>query len=244
MQLRRRDPWAALLPASVVVVATTHDLDGPLTDDERTAVATALPARRAEFTTGRVLARRACAATGIDAPSIPVARSGAPVWPDGVVGAITHCAGLRACAVGRSVEHAGIGIDATPARPLPAGVLERIADLDSTPVRAGLDALRRSGGESPDSVLFAASEAVAKARTTAHGGWFGIDGARVVLRPDGTFVATARRGPAFTATGGWAVDRGTVLAGTVLARDVPGGDVPDGGVPGWDAPDGGGDGAR
>ncbi|WIJ45220.1 4-phosphopantetheinyl transferase [Curtobacterium citreum] len=217
MQLRRRSPWSALLPASVVVATATQDLEGALADDEAAAVAGALPARRAEFLTGRLLARRALAAIGIGAGSLPVARDGAPVWPEGVVGTITHCTGLRACAVGRRDEHAGIGIDATPAAPLPAGVLARIADLDSTPVTAGLRALRRIGVESPDSVLLAASEAVAKARTAAHGGWFGIDGATVELHRDGSFTATERRGPAFTATGHWAVDRGTALAGAALA---------------------------
>ncbi len=52
---------------------------------------------------------------------------------------------------------------------------------------------------------------------TVHDGWFGIDGAHVELRPDGTFTTSARRGPAFAATGRWAVDRGTARAGIVLA---------------------------
>lgn len=201
----------------MVVTTTDHDLDGILADDERDAVATALPARRAEFVTGRVLARRALAGMGIHGASIPAARTGAPVWPDGVVGTITHCVGLRACAVGRRDEHAGIGIDATPARPLPDGVLARVADLGNASVAAGLDALRRSGVESPDSVLFAAAEAVAKARTSAHGRWYGIDGAHVALRPDGSFVVGARRGPTFAGTGRWAVHEGTAQAGITLA---------------------------
>ncbi len=134
-----------------------------------------------------------------------------------MVGTITHCPGVRACAVARHVEHAGIGIDATPARPLPPGVLRRVADVSDDRVARGLAVLRRTGVESPDSVLLAATEAVAKARSTAHDGWFGIDGAHVELRPDGTFTASARRGPTFAATGRWAVDRGTARAGIVLA---------------------------
>ncbi|MDA3804914.1 4-phosphopantetheinyl transferase [Clavibacter sp. CT19] len=216
MQLLSRILEGALLPDSVVVVTSRDDLDGALADDEREAVATALPGRRAEFVTGRVLARQALAALGIRGASIPVARSGAPVWPSGVVGSITHCVGLRACAVGRRDEHAGIGIDATPARRLPGGVLARVADLGSGPVAAGLEALRAAGVGSPDSVLFAAAEAVAKARTSAHGGWYGIDGAHVVLHPDGSFAVRARRGPAFTGTGRWTVADGMALAGITL----------------------------
>lgn len=211
-----RSPWEALLPGSVVVATAEHDVDGILADDESDAVAAALPARRAEFVTGRVLGRRALDALGVRCGSIPVARSGAPVWPAGVVGSITHCVGLRACAVGRRDAHAGIGIDATPARPLPGGVLARIADLGSAPVAAGLDALRAAGIAAPDSVLFAAAEAAAKARTSAHGGWHGIDGAHVALHPDGSFAVRARRGPAFTGTGRWTVTGGLALAGIAL----------------------------
>lgn len=201
----------------MVVAAVDHDLNGPLTDEERAAVAHAVPSRRAEFRTGRVLARRALAAIGTFATSLPLCRSGAPRWPDGVVGTITHCPGVRACAVARRDEHAGIGIDATPARSLPSGVLQRIADRSDGRVARGLAAVRRTGVESPDSVLLAATEAVAKARSAAHDGWFGIDGAHVELRPDGTFTASERLGPAFAATGRWAVDRGTARAGIVLA---------------------------
>jgi len=198
------------------VATAEHDVDGILTDDESDAVAAALPARRAEFATGRVLGHRALDALGVRCGSIPVARSGAPVWPAGVVGSITHCVGLRACAVGRRDAHAGIGIDATPARPLPGGVLARIADLGSAPVAAGLDALRAAGIAAPDSVLFAAAEAVAKARTSAHDGWHGIDGAHVALHPDGSFAVRARRGPAFTGAGRWTVTGGLALAGIAL----------------------------
>ncbi|WP_058749430.1 4'-phosphopantetheinyl transferase family protein [Curtobacterium oceanosedimentum] len=217
MQLQGGTDWAGLLPASVVVAAVDHDLSGTLTDEERAAVAHAVLARRAEFRTGRVLARRALTAIGTPVTSLPTSRIGAPRWPDGVVGTITHCHGVRACAVARRDEHAGIGIDATPARPLPSGVLRRIADVSDVRVAQGLAALRRSGVESPDSVLLAAAEAVAKARSSAHDGWFGIDGAHVELRQDGSFTARARRGTAFTATGRWAVDRGTARAGIVLA---------------------------
>lgn len=216
VQLLSRTPWEALLPGSVVVATAEHDVDGILADDESDAVATALPGRRAEFVTGRVLGRRALAALGVRCGSIPVARSGAPAWPAGIVGSITHCVGLRACAVGRRDAHAGIGIDATPARPLPGGVLARVADLGCAPVVAGLAALRATGIAAPDSVLFAAAEAVAKARTSAHGGWHGIDGAHVALHPGGSFAVRARRGPAFAATGMWAVTGGLALAGIAL----------------------------
>ena len=50
-----------------------------------------------------------------------------PLWPDGVVGSITHCDGYRAVAVARADQLASIGIDAEPHAELPAGILARIA---------------------------------------------------------------------------------------------------------------------
>ncbi|OUD89676.1 hypothetical protein CMMCAS05_13170 [Clavibacter michiganensis subsp. michiganensis] len=65
-------------------------------------------------------------------------------------------------------------------------------------------------------MLFAAAEAVAKARTSAQGGWHGIDGAEIALHPDGSLAVRARRGPDFTGTGRWAVAGGLALAGIAL----------------------------
>lgn len=46
---------------------------------------------------------------------------GAPAWPDGVVGSMTHCDGYRAAAVANAGEVRGVGIDAAHHLPFPRG---------------------------------------------------------------------------------------------------------------------------
>ena len=94
---------------------------------EEAAIARAVAKRRSEFATGRACARAALAKLGL--PPVPIVPGlrGAPQWPAGVTGSITHCAGYRASAVARLTDVAGIGLDAEPNDALPGGVLERIA---------------------------------------------------------------------------------------------------------------------
>jgi len=94
---------------------------------EAEAVRTAGPRRRAEFAAGRSCARAALATLGVAAGPILPGPAGQPLWPAGVTGSITHCAGYQACAVARAADVAAIGIDAEPDAPLPAGLIERIA---------------------------------------------------------------------------------------------------------------------
>jgi enterobactin synthetase component D / holo-[acyl-carrier protein] synthase len=94
---------------------------------EAAAIAGAVPARLAEFAAGRVAARDAMAALGIGPVAIPVGERRVPQWPPGVVGSITHCAGLVAAAVGWSDDVVAIGIDAEPAAALDDDLLEVVA---------------------------------------------------------------------------------------------------------------------
>ncbi|MDO0939346.1 4'-phosphopantetheinyl transferase superfamily protein [Streptomyces sp. DG2A-72] len=117
-----------LLPPGVVAVEAFHDLpDFPLYPEERDVIKKAKVVRRREFATVRWCARRALARLGeAPAPVLPDPH-GAPQWPDGIIGSLTHCAGYRAAALARGDDITMIGIDAEPNEPLPAGVLETIA---------------------------------------------------------------------------------------------------------------------
>lgn len=142
--------------------------DAPLFPEEAAAVAKAIARRRAEYAAGRACARAALADLG--SPAGPILRDphrGAPVWPDGVVGSITHCAGYRAAAVARTADVRTVGIDAEPHGPLPDGVLDVItATADEG---AALKALT---GQAPelhwDRLLFSAKETVYKAWYPFH----------------------------------------------------------------------------
>jgi 4'-phosphopantetheinyl transferase EntD len=128
---------------------------------EEAIISGAVEKRRREFATARWCARDALGRLGYPpAPMVPGAK-GAPVWPAGVVGSITHCTGYRAAAVGRSSEITTLGIDAEPNKPLPDGILEAIALEEER--RWVTDFLRRDPSARWDRLLFSAKEAVYKA---------------------------------------------------------------------------------
>lgn len=64
--------------------------------EETALVAKAGEKRRRDFTLGRFCARAALAQLGGDGEVIGQGRSGAPHWPDGFCGSITHTAGYAA----------------------------------------------------------------------------------------------------------------------------------------------------
>lgn len=166
----------AILPAGAVgaevVEAPGEGLVAGLYAEELSAIADASEGRRREFAAGRACARRALELLGVALGPLPVGADGAPVWPDGVVGSITHKGDYRAAAVARSSDFAGLGIDAELDAPLPAGVLERIASP------AEVCAVERLLSERPgahwDRLLFSAKEATVKAAAPLGPGPVGL----------------------------------------------------------------------
>jgi len=167
-----------ILPASVAVVATRADiLDAALYPEEEEMVIRAVEKRRREFTTGRACARRAMAQLGVEPQAIPTGPRGAPQWPPGIVGSITHCDGYRACALARQTDLVTLGIDAEVEAPLRAG---RRGDIALPEERGRLEALGREAPGVPwDRLLFSAKESVYKAWFPLAGRWLGFEDASV-----------------------------------------------------------------
>jgi 4'-phosphopantetheinyl transferase EntD len=104
----------------------------------------------------RLVARELLAGFGILEAELPRSRSGAPVWPAGIVGSLSHDGEIAVAAVARAQIYAGIGIDVEPSLPLPPELVEMVA----TPAER-----RRYSPECVNSrVLFAAKEAIYKAQ--------------------------------------------------------------------------------
>jgi 4'-phosphopantetheinyl transferase EntD len=214
-----------LVPPRVAVSEAFGDLaDTSLFPGESAVVAKAVEKRRREFATSRACARAALAQLGVPpAPVIP-GPGGAPRWPAGVVGSITHCAGYRASAVAFDRDVVTIGIDAEPHESLPPGVREAVA-FDGE--LAGLDTLAaRSPDIRWDRILFCAKEAVYKAWFPLTQRWLGFEQARVDLDPvNRTFRArlladgSLTGGEALTSfEGRWLVSKGLIATAIVVPR--------------------------
>jgi 4'-phosphopantetheinyl transferase EntD len=205
-----------ILPAAIASSVMFGDVpEDELFPDEILQIAKAAPHRRAEFTTGRACARRALAALGVAPAAILSGAQREPLWPDGVVGSITHCAGFRAAAVGRAAQYRTIGIDAEPDEPLPDGIL----DLVSLPSERSQ--LERAVGVHLDRVLFSAKESVYKAWFPVAHRWLGFEQAMIALKSDGTFdVHVLVAGPIDGMRGRWLARDGLVLTAVVAPRMI------------------------
>jgi 4'-phosphopantetheinyl transferase EntD len=171
-----------LVPPEVAVAESFGDLlDAPLFPEEEAVLERAVDKRRREFTTARACARTALASLGLPPVAIPRGLRGAPGWPPGVVGSLTHCDGYRAAAVARASQVAAIGLDAEPDQPLPGGVLDLVADAAERAWVA--DLLASAPGVSWDRLLFSAKESVYKAWFPLTRRWLDFAEASITVDP-------------------------------------------------------------
>ncbi|MEU0300819.1 4'-phosphopantetheinyl transferase superfamily protein [Streptomyces sp. NPDC006175] len=220
-----------LLPA-YVACADTYDTDAPpgsLYPEEARLVAASVDRRRHEFAAVRACARRAMAVLGLPPAPVLTGHRGVPLWPDGIVGSMTHCVGYRAAVLARASDVRAVGIDAEPDEPLPPGVWEVIS-LPSERAR-----MLQDTADSPaihwDRLLFSAKESVFKT-------WFpltrielGFDEADISFHvsadsaTEGTFVANlllTAPGMPRSYEGRWLVDDGFVVTAIVLPESPSG----------------------
>jgi 4'-phosphopantetheinyl transferase EntD len=173
-----------LLPESVVAVEAHRDdplWDAPLHPEEEVLVARAVAKRRREFAAVRGCARRAMEKLGVPAQAVVNGERGAPRWPEGLAGSMTHCDGYCAAALVRATELASLGIDAEPHGPLPDGVGPSVF------LPAEAERLALLAGQRPavhwDRILFSAKESVYKAWYPLTRKWLDFSEADITLRP-------------------------------------------------------------
>ncbi|WP_239126562.1 4'-phosphopantetheinyl transferase family protein [Asanoa siamensis] len=157
----------------------TDDPDEAPFPGEESAIAGAVEGRRREFITARRCARQALASLGVPAVPILSGPRREPLWPAGVVGSITHCAGYRAAVVARRADLAGLGIDAEPDLPLPDGVASLVV-LPGERARLAADA----PCEHWERLVFSAKESVFKVWYPLTGRWLGFEDASLTFDAD------------------------------------------------------------
>jgi 4'-phosphopantetheinyl transferase EntD len=216
-----------ILPAEVRCHEATVDVGlDALHELERQFIERAVPSRQSEFATVRTCARLGLQDLGaaVGSPILP-GRHGAPVWPPGIVGSMTHCAGYRAAAVGHAHPILSIGIDAEPNAPLPDGLVDSVAGPGERSDLADLTEL--DPDVAWDRVLFSAKESIYKAWFPLTGRWLGYEDAIVRIDPaTRTYEGTIRAaGPVIAGRpldriqGRLAVDEALVLTSAVVTQD-------------------------
>lgn len=151
------------MPPDVSCAATRAESvpDGTLFPEEEELIAKSVAKRRNDFATARACARRAMAGLGLPPVAVLHGHRGRPLWPEGIVGSLTHCVGYRAAALARATDVLSLGIDAEPHAPLPSGVRELVT-LPAERERIGPSAPEGAGALHWDRILFSAKESVFK----------------------------------------------------------------------------------
>jgi len=142
--------------------AEMEDAGHPLTShpEEEIFVARAAPKRRRDFALGRACARAALAELGHGGAAIGQGEGGAPLWPAGIVGSITHTSGYAATLAAEARLFSGIGVDAERVGGVTQDLWPRLFDA------AERDYLMGLGGESRAvmaTLFFSAKETAYKA---------------------------------------------------------------------------------
>ena len=193
---------APLLPAGVAFEQLAIEGDyPPLFAIEEAATREFVPKRRRTFAFGRACARRALRAS----IAIPVGPGGAPLWPPGVVGSITHTDEVAAAVASTSVR--AIGID-----------LESLACAATI---AGLPAIVAMPSERswPAALVFSAKESVYKCVYPLTGRFLDFQDVELAFG-DGTFEVVRIAGyDARTLRGRFAIDADYVATVAVIESE-------------------------
>jgi 4'-phosphopantetheinyl transferase EntD len=145
---------------------------------ESAFIAKAAPKRQREFILGRACARAAMAALGQGEAAIARKDDGGPLWPDGVVGSISHADGFAVALSAPQARFRGLGVDVERQGRVVAGLYRHVFGDEEIAHLVGLPAGLRDGVAS---LMFSAKEACCKLWLGLHGGPQPFTGIRVTM---------------------------------------------------------------
>ncbi|MFE3262215.1 4'-phosphopantetheinyl transferase Npt [Nocardia sp. NPDC059091] len=143
---------------------------------EEHLIARSVDKRRREFIGARHCARQALKQLGEPPVAIGKGERGAPVWPRGIVGSLTHCEGYQAAALAHQLRFRSVAIDAEPHEALPDGVLKSVA---LSPEREWL--YSNTSKLHLDRLLFCAKETTYEAWFPLTKLWLGFEDAHITF---------------------------------------------------------------
>jgi len=213
-----------ILPSQVAAAESFgDDPDAVLFPQEYAVIARATESRRREFATARACARAALTRLGLPTVAVLPGPRGAPQWPAGVTGSITHCAGYRAAAMALIRDVVSLGVDAEPNEALPNHGMLKLIALDEERVRLA-ELAAGMPGISWDRLLFSAKESVYKTWFPLTRRWLGFESADILIDPhSGTFTARllvpgplVNGSPLSLLNGRWLADQGFLVTAVVV----------------------------
>jgi 4'-phosphopantetheinyl transferase EntD len=213
-----------ILPSKVAAAESFGDDPAAmLFPQERAVIARASEGRRREFATARACARMAMTRLGLPEAAVLPGLRGAPQWPEGVTGSITHCAGYRAAAVALTRDVISLGVDAEPNEALPDHGMLKLIALEEERIRLG-ELAAGTPGICWDRLLFSAKESVYKTWFPLARRWLGFESANIVIDVrEGRFTArllvpgpVVRGTPLTVLSGRWLVDQGLLMTTVVV----------------------------
>lgn len=140
--------------------------EAALHEAEADSIASSIVAVRRASGAARALARGLLDGFGHRDVALVRTASGAPAWPEGIVGSLAHDQEVAVAAVALRSRIAALGIDVEPADPLPDDIVDLVVTV------AERDGLERGGLDRDPlhgRLLFAAKEAVYKAMHPLEG---------------------------------------------------------------------------
>jgi 4'-phosphopantetheinyl transferase EntD len=138
----------------------------------------AVPRRAREFAAGRLCARRAMAEFGIVDFPLEVAADRQPIWPDSMVGSITHTAGFCAAVAAPRRLACALGLDTEVVGDVKTDIWPSICVADEIAWLASLPPSERAAAAA---LMFSAKEAFYKFQYPAVGERLGFHDVSVTL---------------------------------------------------------------
>jgi enterobactin synthetase component D len=160
-----------------------------LLPEEAAEIVRAVDKRRREYAAGRQLARGLLSQLGVEG-RWPLLRGdrGAPQWPSGIVGTISHTKGLAVVAIARADAVRSIGLDIESGAPLKSGLWHLVCTEHEL---RWLGALPPGSAGRHAKAVFSAKEALYKTQYPLTGEVLAFDAVDIDIEED-RFTATFR----------------------------------------------------
>jgi 4'-phosphopantetheinyl transferase EntD len=214
--------WEPLLPPQTLCATrqATPTLEG-LSPSEQALIQGWNPNRQAEYTTSRSMVYEMGCQLGKPMPRlIPKDPDGAPEWPAGLCGSITHCKGICSVVMTTDPSITSIGIDLEKLGRLKANAWKRIASPFEAQCLQTLSQQTGTALEDCFSLLFSAKEAYFKCHFPLHRSWLGFEDVTLLEMPlpGGCLMATHAGQAGEVTTIRWAFCEHHVLCCAIPAR--------------------------